>query len=61
MVSNSQTGIFSATVKKKFPLFLAIAKPLQRQKEPGGKWLGPDWTAFYNEWNFYAGLKATLF
>ena len=46
---------------KKFPLFLAIAKPLHDKKNPYGRWLGPDWPAFANEWNIYFGLKAAMF
>lgn len=49
----------------KFPLFLAISKPIHDKTRTSaakpGKWDGPDFQAFLNEWSFSLGIKATLF
>ncbi|MBN1757138.1 MAG: hypothetical protein JW863_02405 [Chitinispirillaceae bacterium] len=45
----------------RFPLFLGVGLPLHDRSDPFGRWDGPDWKEFGQEWLFAFGLKAVIF
>jgi len=45
----------------KYPLYLAVSKPIHDRSDPFGRIDAPDWVAFMNEWIFACGIKSTLF
>lgn len=44
-----------------YPLLFAVSLPIHDRPDPQGRFNGPDWGAFLNQWTFACGFKTTLF
>lgn len=47
--------------RPKYPIFLAASLPLHDKRNPLGRWDGPDWGDFLQQWTFAVGIKASMF